>query len=309
MLFPREFGLKRVLVNNKTELLRLINRCNKVCDCYISIYKIKDGKIYGNIIFFDIDGKYAKQYMIQLHNCFIKENLKHSIKYSGGGYHLYLKTNGFSGEQNSYAIKTKIRYIQETYCNKANVPIGDGVDMDAHVVGDLRRISRIPNTFNMKRGRYCIPVSDVNADHKKLAEQQCYDFVDFGENLLGDIKVPESYVFKHKFDEIEYTETDDTSILPYIDLLPDSIKNNLHLCGWKHRFNLIIAFRHYGVPKNIGIKIAQKYWDNRKFMHCVYEERQFDYLYNREDLLMPNWNTYEYDGFKITEEDKNYQNL
>ncbi len=309
MLFPREFGLKRIIVNNKTELLRLMNRCNKICVCNISLYKILDAKLWINCIYYDIDGKKAKRYMTNIHNVFMKENLKHSIKYSGEGYHVYLKCKEFITDISSYSAKMKIRYIQELYCKKAEIPINDGVDMDSHVVGNIRAMGRLPNTFNIKRGRYCIPVSDVNADHKKLAEHQCYDFREFGDNLLEDIKVPEEYIFKHKFDEIEYVADDDSKISPYIDLLPDSLKNNLHLCGWKQRFNLIIAFRQYGIPKNVGIKIAQKYWDKRKFMHCVYEERQFDYVYSREDLLMPSWDTYEYDGFKINRKDRKNKNL
>jgi len=158
--FPREIASpKRFVVYSLEEFLFYVNTYNGKKDLYTSIYsfrRVENGKLNYNSavidkIFFDFDGedsyKGVKKFAKFLHD----DGIKFAIHFSGGGFHIFIAVE--SDEViNDYRLA--IKSCQEEILNTYNLK----QYCDTHVLGDIARITRIPNTFNLRRGRYCIPL-------------------------------------------------------------------------------------------------------------------------------------------------------
>jgi hypothetical protein len=136
-LFPREWGLTRAIVFTKEEYLRVLGRYWNVQDCYTSVYslpQIKE-KVVDTILF-EIDGKGV----MDLNEKFLA--LVDRLK----GYKLRAY---WSGRRSVHVYldfpPVKLEYPGLTL-RKFCVPYLDLVDR--HVVGDMRRLIRIPYTLN-----------------------------------------------------------------------------------------------------------------------------------------------------------------
>ena len=93
-------------------------------DCYKSIMKMYD---------FIVDEKYETLFL-----------------FSGRGYNCHIfTTDGF------------LKYKKDAIGNAA-LYLADELklDIDSQVVGDTSRICRIPNTFNLRRNKFCIPLTE-----------------------------------------------------------------------------------------------------------------------------------------------------
>ena len=161
--FPREVGAPRKLVNNMKEFLDYVNVHNgKKKAVYTTIYMFKDIHSDGykpeydtaevDKIFFDFDYKDCDSYQAAktLHDYCKTKDLKHSIVMSGRGYHCYIYTKIQSLQFKKDAIKGGQMY----FINKL------GVVCDKQVIGDVCRLTRVPNTYNIKAGRFCIPLTE-----------------------------------------------------------------------------------------------------------------------------------------------------
>ena len=134
--FPREVGLYRKLVYNQRQYQDYIIKNNGVNDCYTSLYP---SDFLIDKIFFDFDGKNSLEEAITLYHYF-KEKKFTAIPVISGmkGFHIYLLvTPDYYTKQeltlSSYSI------VYEVF-EKAN-------SLDTHVLGDIRRLVRIPNTL------------------------------------------------------------------------------------------------------------------------------------------------------------------
>jgi len=186
--FPREFGLRRRVVYDIKEFLKLINLYNGKINCYTSVYSFTDtmGEVNYNSaiidkLFFDFDKQYSDCFyeeMLRLHSYCEDRNISHSVIFSGEGFHIYILT----GNNNLTNKKNTVYNAQTDLIKKLNLHI------DTHVVGDISRLTRIPNTFNLK-GRFCIPLKHKQihfpySDILKLAQKQgnCIEVI--GNKLL-----------------------------------------------------------------------------------------------------------------------------
>ena len=147
--FPREFSTKRLFCRNRKEFNKMIDKYNCVIDCYSTIYSIETPRRYDTVIidkiFFDLDApKTCWEATKKLHNHLLKQNLMHVALFSGGGFHVYVftKDNDINNPKNS------IKNAQHKIANDAGITIGKPkkCDVDEHVIGDIARIARIPNT-------------------------------------------------------------------------------------------------------------------------------------------------------------------
>lgn len=216
--FPREFGLKREIVYSQKDMLKKINYLNGKMNLYTNIfyYPLWKDTNYGikpvyqepviNAVYFDIDTE-ERSYkdMLNLHNWCMGKDVKHFVLLSGRGYHVYIFVNpDFTNKHE--AILSFANFLE----NKL-----DG-DYDDTAKGNLAKISRIPNTYNIKRGNFCIPLTKDQIEngnfeeHRKLAQKQQFINPMIGKNRLdishfSEVKVFSKY--KLRLDDGDIVET------------------------------------------------------------------------------------------------------
>lgn len=305
--FPREMGPPRKVVHNKKEYLDYINLYNGKKKIYTSIYyfptyiyepyyKPDYNSAVVDKIYFDFDDKSCNAYKecMKLHLECDKENLKHCIIMSGRGYHLYIFCK-------IYIIlykKEAIRGAQQYFIDKLKLTV------DRQVLGNVAQLARIPNTFNLKGGRFCITLTRKQfelGDYfiKHLAKEQNFvKDVIMGKELLDiseyDIEPPSDFsldipklLINTKFNISSLKE-----IPPCISKLMEN-KN----CRWKGRYLIILYFKEKGYLKEEVFQILKECLSEKKLKHCIKEEKQLQYLFRRDDLMFPSCETLMSDGF------------
>ncbi|MHA1869050.1 MAG: hypothetical protein ACTSXD_13485 [Candidatus Heimdallarchaeaceae archaeon] len=294
--FPREIATpKRQVVWSLKEFIRTINRLNTKKNLYTSLYayscegnNIDYDKPIIDKIFFDLDGKSAKNDIYKLLEK--TEKYKKIIIFSGGGFHLYILTKDRIFRSPNIA-KSSLLYYQENFTKNLDLE-----SLDTHVLGDIRRITRIPNTFNLKRKRFCIPVfeSEIEMAEDLAIQQRKENLSSFihGEKFLSMKEIGEDFYYQYKI----FTEDGDLYEHKYdgedeIDLknVPPCIEKLLkkRKLGWQERTVLILYLKENAYFINETIHILKKYLTPKKFYHCVKEEKQPYYLYQREDMYFP----------------------
>lgn len=306
-----ELGVpKRVLITDtKKDIVTFINNNNGFVNLYITVYKFE--KMRGrkidystaqiDKIFFDFDSPNCYQHMMKLHNYLVLNDIKHKVNFSGRGFHIFIYTKG-----NPINKKVAIYNAQMHFITKLGLKAerGDKGDVDEQILGDIARIYRIPNTYNVKRGRFCIPLNKIQLDSGfnrilQLAKNQ--NFVDEKETIFGRNEV-DLHQFDGKEDitveglkmHFDFSIKDLENVSFTFDFeVPICMKNLLlkQDLRYDERMILILYLREKGLTLSETIKVLKDNLSTNKFQHCIFEERQPQYLYNRQDLLFPNCET------------------
>lgn len=306
-----EVGLPRKLCKTTKEKINFINLYNGKKSIYETVYTFTETKMNGKkeipvyetavidkIVFdFDDKGCDAWKECNNLHQYLLKDNIKHKVNMSGRGYHLYI----FCDIYRPQFAKSTLFNSQMNFVNILNLKC------DSQLIGDLARLIRIPNTYNLKAKRFCIPLTKEDFEKgdsycKQLALKQ--RFINsqsiIGEKLL-DLK---------QFDNQNWNEEDNLMFIETLDIpssenveikeLPLCIDNILNKkdSGYKERGLVILYFKERGYSKQEIYNILKQHLSPRKFKHCIVEERQLQYLYDiRDDLVFPNCESIKKDGF------------
>ena len=308
--FPREVGLPRKTVNNIKEWLKFINLYNgKKKAVYTSVYSFKILDQVGNKpmkpeynsavidkLFFDFDDKSCEAWKEcnKFHQELLKKNIKHIMIMSGRGYHLYIFTHPYSPKN----VKSTIYNAQMNFVNSLNLLV------DKQVIGNPAQLARVPNTYNVRGKRFCIPLTKEQFEKgddfiKQSAVKQ--NFVKntvIGKHLLN----LEPFDYSSSNEQIEYIVDDNeesSGNLDYEKDLPDCIKRILSKkdIGWKGRYLIILYFKEMGHTREEVFQILKNHLSERKLQHCVHEERQLQYLFDRHDLVFPSCEKIMEDGF------------
>ena len=165
---PRQMGYpaRNGIVYSMKEFLNKVDKFNGFTDVFTSLYsydKILDRKPdYESArithIYFDLDHNDCKSNTYKLHKYLSDNELSHTMCFSGRGFHLFVQT-----EYPNY-LKSKKDSIYNAVINIAekcslSVGINEDSDIDAHTIGNIAQLVRVPNTYNIKRKRFCIPIS------------------------------------------------------------------------------------------------------------------------------------------------------
>jgi len=335
--FPREVGNpNRVVVKSKEEFLEFVKKNLPFFNLYSSVYhfeKLNDfnGRIrpdYNSAvvdkIFLDLDGEKAYDYAIIIHEFLESKKIYHLITFSGGGFHIYIFTKPIDNESGD-----KKRMYLAAFCNYLEAKLD--VRVDPLTIGDLTQMARIPNTYNFKRKKWCIPLTEKLLYSKPLtlyyAEKgQLPTYELFGSKYVDITKLPPKYyttVFSNYTPSISYSEVE--QILNSIDwekelkipiYLPPLIKKLIakHKVMWDKkngywdRYIIILWFRENGLPLRETIKILKYILTPEEFKHCVMLEKQPFYIYSRQlgpnALFFPSTEWLEGRGYDLTEEDR-----
>jgi len=155
----------RIRVKTEKEALRYVNLYNGKKNLYKSLYKITDNGYVIDKIFFDFDGEkshYAtKKFAKFLHD----DNIAFKVHFSGRGFHIFIPV---VIKEKITDYKLSIRKLQEEILDTYNLR----KYCDPHVIGDTARVVRIPNTFNLRANRYCIPLryEDIQLSFEEIKE-------------------------------------------------------------------------------------------------------------------------------------------
>lgn len=306
--FPRQFATpRRRLVKTESEFYKLINRFNKITNCYYSLYSLDEhGKFENsdiNKIAFDFDGPEAFEHLKKLVKYLDEEDIKHCFFYSGKkGFHCYVFTIDYEHLQNP---KDALFNAHKWFEKKV------GIINDEHIVGDVARIFRIPNTWHIDGKRYCIPLKHYDLtktweDVKEKAKEQNFEISYYGSKFLNmkqfDVEVSER---SHKsVDMPEYVhkiEVNDEMVkrfLPCVQNWLHNAENNQSGCNYEARYYFALYCKEMALPKSICSKLAEKYFKKKKrtdefrndYEHFK-RHNVIEYAY-REDKIMPNCETF-----------------
>ncbi|MBU2613808.1 hypothetical protein KJ925_05150 [Patescibacteria group bacterium] len=169
---------KRAVINTEKEFVDFIEMNNGRKDCYASLYTL-GGTI--NKIFWDLDGKNALKDAKELYSFFISKNYK-AIPIASGkkgfNIHLILRPIEYYDLPKKLLTNAYLSIISDVFGERENT-------VDPHVIGDLRRVCRIPNTLRPPNNScWCtylppdkfLNMSDENvAEHIKSPKTYSYD--------------------------------------------------------------------------------------------------------------------------------------
>jgi len=263
----------------------------------IGLYECdNDGKYENSAIdkmIFDSDRADLKA-CTTLHNWAKEAGYRHIMFYSGKGTHFYLTTkNGDSLINNKRALGNAQRAI----CRELGLTIGDKEtdDVDVHLIGNVAGMGRLPNTYNTRRRRYCIPITEKDLEQgydyiKEKAKKQSSSFAYYGREGFNikpyDTEPKEKDIERVILDAEVKTEINMDSLLKTMPLCISSALQRGN-CGYRERFLVITYLREQGFMLSETIRILKKFLNEKKFRHCIFQEQQPMKIYNRPELFFP----------------------
>ncbi len=266
-------------------------------------------------IFVDIDEPSEWEKVKLINKNLIENNILHTIVFSGKGFHIYIFVNEVDGGVAGWVKKEAIvRWVDENLVKKYDLKV------DRVVIGDLARITRIPNTFNFKRGRFCVPLTSkqMNMSYEEIcnfAKKQNFEWEFFGRNLVSlnvnnvkrEIREFDRNV---NLDELENKYKNWLNVItskiewpPFLQKIIEKHKKYWDRAeGWRDRFLIIVWLKENGVSYEECILILKNILTREEFVHCVFEEQQPYHIYKRDLTKDPYF-------FPTIQQLKNYYDL
>lgn len=273
--YPFETAMPyRITVNNKNKLYSLINNINGIKRLYYSLYNIdKEYRKNPNIdkIFFDLDSNNSVENIKKMHKWAKKYDYKHLIIFSGGGFHFYIFTKNGDFLRDS---KSALTQAHHDIAKEIGLTIGEPkfADIDNHIIGDIQRIATIPNTYNVKRKKFAIPVEiemlENIEDLKTRATKQKFNYTIYGTQLF-DMKKYQEIDSRNVSSEFKDFKKIDLHIDDQdIENLPPCVQQillNLNDKGnWKGRYYTTCILLDMGYELNYIDNLAKKYFSKVK---------------------------------------------
>ena len=300
--FPREAGTpRRFVVNNKSEFVRVVNEANGIKRMFFALYQCDPSLNYSfaNIdkVFFDFDDpKTSHNDMKMLHEHCKETKLRHTVIFSGGGYHVYIFTKNGVLKNNKKALWN----VHHKICEELKL------NLDQHIKGDVSRLARVPSTYNTKRRKYCISISedDIEKGHdfiREKAKKPNLQYYYYGTEYLDmqpyDAEKDDGYDYLI-LDSEEQREINEDKLLKNLPLCISTFLKRSGI-GYRQRYLTIVYLRELGYTLGETVGVLKKFLTEHKFRHCVIEERQVHYIYQRPELYFPNCNKIKKEGYCI----------
>ena len=292
---------RRILVHQQSTIDNFIEIFNGKKHIYQTLYYYVDepkvNKVLVDKIYLDFDAKDdgffedTKTVAKYLYD----RDIMFYIRFSGRGFHIFIMLDKKWLKNPKIAIK---QYVQSLH-QKTNTK------SDSSVVGDLRRVVRVPNTINIKSHKYCIAITYdtlMNCTYDQICDLASnkgplYDYYN-GYKLLDisgwdkEISVSNGKTFN-------------------INVKSDLITNDIPPCvkkmmenpvlGWRYRAFVIVCLRDLGYTEEEIESILYSFLTEEKFNHSMNDERQLDRYMNDETFLFPNCETLNEEGWCVNE--------
>ena len=323
--FPREIGdPKRFPVNNMEDIYKYLNKKDKDGNfvnngrkrIFLSLYNCSpnESEIKLDKIWFDMDSPNCLENTKKLHEWCMKFHYKHLMVFSGKGFHFYLLTKNYSNLSNP---KRTLYNCHKHIAKEVGLTIGEGdtFDIDWHIVGDIRRIATVPGTWNVKRKRYaiCITEDELNKTYETIrnkAKTPSLSSVVYGWEEF-DVK-PFDCTMKEfssplKYDEDEFVKVDKDEVLLN---LPPCIKVWLSMKRkhWKRRGWIIMWLRDKGLwRKKLNEPLPAMLEETKSLLRQYLEPEEYRHMIE-EDANQPRYLyfTNTKNGFPTCENIKNF---
>jgi len=281
-LFPREVSIKRKLIYSWEEFVEYVKRNNgysQMLSTSLYGYKkvIDDTPIYDSAVIdkllFDFDETPEYDPLIEARKFDEKNSTIKRIRImSGGGIHIITRAKVESElKWPSMAIKGLRDYLSA------------GIMKDNAVGGYTAQHVRIINTYNAKRRRWCIPLTNDQfwdmtwEEIKELARKP----QKFDRDMVAGWEVPDNI---HEFDMEPVPEVNINNDLANIPVTEaDLDKECMRIssnAGNIDRFILISSLVEKAFSKQAIKDYLEKVLSPAKFQHSVYVEEQVDKIYD-----------------------------
>ena len=277
-------------------------------DLYVSVYSydcfkkenINQSTVIIDKIFLDFDYDEDMKFFEDTRTVakFLYElGVKFKIRFSGRGFHIfiYLKDN-IHLKNPRQAIKKWVKELHQK----------TGTISDPAVVGDIRRVSRMIGSMNLKTHLYCIPLDYahlMNFTYEGICNMAIeWEPVYTPFNEIEEWILDGTLLDISDYDDVTHCVTScgiDTSKIKIIDNFPSCIENMLKNpnLGYYERGQLILFLRDDGYSFYEILTILKTILSENKYYHCTEEENQPEYLYYiREDLLFASCETQKQNG-------------
>ncbi len=297
--FPIEVASPyRKKCKNKEEFLSYVKNYNHKKNLYFSIYPISltnpDYIPPMHLLYFDFDTKKAYDCLKKLMNYCLNKKYKFTmVQSSPGKFHFYLFTKE---HKSKHLLKNAHLYFIKML----------NLDVDKHIIGDYRRVSRILNTYHLKSKHYCIPISKNDVEKglqhiRELAKNPNPEFSVYGTELVDLNELPEVYKeFTNgneipDFDYKSFIEVDDD----LINHFPPCVQlwlTNYDFATHRNRFYFSLFCAHSGIKPEECNSLAKKYYSSMKERNGrrnryseFKQEKALEYAYGK-DFMIPNCN-------------------
>lgn len=207
----------------------------------------------------------------KLHRYLKKQNIRHNVVFSGGGFHIYVYTNSPELMNKKATLYNAVMgFVDELELDH----------VDSQTVGDFSRITRVPNSWNFKEHRqlFCIPlgerhISMTYSEIQEEAEDQNFDYDTWGEKKLDLNEFDSESVSYSRVDherpefskdyEVGDLQIDDVDVPRCIQRLLEKGKQEGHL-KYRDRFIILTWFKERGLSKEATDKCAKKHFKGTK---------------------------------------------
>ena len=246
-------------------------------------------------IFFDLDSSNGLQNVEKLWHYCKEHNYKCLLTFSTNGFWCFIFTKNY---QQLINRKDALKQAQQHICNELGLTIGKGkeCDVDIQVIGDIARIARLPNGYDITRKRFCIPITieDIQQGYefiKEKSKEQCFTYVYYNNGYLDISKFDSKIIPKEEvipYIEQQYVDCDigiTKSFLPCIQYWldnPEVVTNRI-------RYYFAVYCRDFGLSPETCNTIARTFWSgikdskgaqskydefvNEKQINCAYKKQ------------------------------------
>ncbi len=316
----------RITFSDVDEAVKFINNNLKVTSLYTTVYKFTKlnelGKIIYNTgiidkLFFDFDSKKQDflEHTKKLCKHFLNNNIKHVNYLSGSGFHI-LPSVEVKELRNK---KAAIFNAQKHFGNLLKITL------DSQTIGRTDQERRIPNSYNFKAHRWCVPVTcdelqSLNLEQLyALGERQRFNINNIsGEELLDITKFDREIITREQIDlymreiDVSIGENDilfingtdkQIEIPPFIKSIMDVSRQEwLYEVGHSNRAIVMLWLFYNGLDLNEVLNVMRECLTQGEFKHMMKQGgsygSQAHYIYSRlaknnstNPLFFPNIST------------------
>lgn len=333
--YPREFGIPFRIgcVRDADEFNEQLSKhWGSVANLFISAHQFRrtqpdedrefpkpvPSTVTIKLMVFDFDAEDAPERMVEEVRDFIdyleREDWAYKPVFSGGGIHIYVKTETYDTADMLTNPKQALANAQLYLLDEAGVieeantdyigkpddgeraPDGSWHHVDGSVIGDIRQMVRIPNTFNGKEGRerWCIEVEPdliMDGDAADAYDRLCDRAQDqpvgrdhrwWGNRFVAldefDTSTPmaASAATTAEYDPSVGRDWRDIRFTPCMRQILQSGTPNYH-----QRTPIITYLKQMGVAYESAKNCLEHFLTDEKFHHVVNEEKEIHNIYSK----------------------------
>lgn len=264
---------ERIMAKTKKDFFKFLNLFNGIKErLYFSIYDCDGDRNFDNaqihVIAFDLDSDNCLKNLIKIWEYCKLKNYRSLFLFSTKGFWAYI----FTGKD--YLRNPKGALVNATHHLAEEVGLSINMtkesDLDFHIIGDIKRIARLPNGLDVTRKRYCIPVTieDMHKGYEWICQkssQQNFEFVYYNTGYF-DMKPFDTEVRKTvEAPNLEYEiKVDDNVVDKFLPCMKYHIVNTPLKSHIQYWVRITTYLKELGFPAEAIKKILKPYLEKHE---------------------------------------------